>query len=403
MTAGFFSEDHQKEYESEESSSEDSDSGGEESDFEEFRRRKKLREKKRKQEKKKNEKVKLPTPKQKFGGTDEEVAAMIRKLNAMRLDDPEYAPVYYKVMVLDMTGTAEKCIKAPIIGNPAATTSGYAKAAPKMNTSSGEEGAATRSPIRDDVLSSHFYQSAPPKARIVEIYTDTDSSDEGQEDEDREDSSEDEESRGKKEKERVYLTLPKDALQTIIEPQVHQVKRTVPSTRVARKEVFNGVLMPGKDHPKERAGRDKRPAEKAITGSEGSVVPLPAAPMQPARLPSDLPEPVLVDARRVRFEQHPIRNLESSRHLEHDWPKEKRNESEKGSFEACSYNGCLNMLTLILAPATPHVKGLGSGNTSSRFDRIRTDTDDSIDGIKYRLEDSRTMFNYRKLAPKVCI
>ncbi|KAJ7479647.1 hypothetical protein FB451DRAFT_1171747 [Mycena latifolia] len=50
--------------------------------------------------------------------------------------------------------------------------------------------------------------------------------------------------------------------------------------------------------------------------------------------------------------------------------------------------------------ATPHVKGLGSGNTSSRFDRIRTDTDDSVDGIKYRSEDSGTMFDYRKLAPK---
>ncbi|KAJ7431120.1 hypothetical protein FB451DRAFT_1198293 [Mycena latifolia] len=50
--------------------------------------------------------------------------------------------------------------------------------------------------------------------------------------------------------------------------------------------------------------------------------------------------------------------------------------------------------------ATPHVKGLGSGNTSSRFDRIRTDTDDSVDGIKYRSEDSGTMSDYRKLAPK---
>ncbi|KAJ7145146.1 hypothetical protein C8R43DRAFT_953587 [Mycena crocata] len=34
----------------------------------------------------------------------------------MRLDDPEYAPVYYKVMVLDQSGTAEKCVKPPAIG-----------------------------------------------------------------------------------------------------------------------------------------------------------------------------------------------------------------------------------------------------------------------------------------------
>ncbi|KAJ7487111.1 hypothetical protein FB451DRAFT_1168491 [Mycena latifolia] len=53
--------------------------------------------------------------------------------------------------------------------------------------------------------------------------------------------------------------------------------------------------------------------------------------------------------------------------------------------------------------ATHHVKGLGSGNASSRFDRIRTDTDDSVDGIKYRSEDSEMMFDYRKLAPKVYI
>ncbi|KAJ7173091.1 hypothetical protein C8R43DRAFT_944126 [Mycena crocata] len=34
----------------------------------------------------------------------------------MKLDDPEYAPVYYKVMVLDQSGTAEKCVKPPAIG-----------------------------------------------------------------------------------------------------------------------------------------------------------------------------------------------------------------------------------------------------------------------------------------------
>jgi hypothetical protein len=31
----------------------------------------------------------------------------------MNLNDPEYAPIYYKVMVMDRSGTAEKCVKPP--------------------------------------------------------------------------------------------------------------------------------------------------------------------------------------------------------------------------------------------------------------------------------------------------
>ncbi|KAJ7180002.1 hypothetical protein C8R43DRAFT_941736 [Mycena crocata] len=38
---------------------------------------------------------------------------MIRRLNAMRLDDPEYAPVYYKVMTMDRSGTAKDCVEPP--------------------------------------------------------------------------------------------------------------------------------------------------------------------------------------------------------------------------------------------------------------------------------------------------
>jgi hypothetical protein len=103
-----------------ESSEHESSSDDDESDYEEFRRRRKQREKKKKQDRK--EKSIASTEegakgKQKFGGTEEEVASMIRKLNAMKLDDPDYAPVFYKVMVMDQTGTAAKCVKPPIQGS----------------------------------------------------------------------------------------------------------------------------------------------------------------------------------------------------------------------------------------------------------------------------------------------
>ncbi|KAJ7029250.1 hypothetical protein C8F04DRAFT_1265125 [Mycena alexandri] len=89
-----------------------------EEDYNEYLRRKKQRAKKKKQEKK--EKLTSMKPageqeRQRFNGTEEEIANMIRKLNAMRIDDPEYAPVYFKVMVMDKTGTAEKCVKPPAL------------------------------------------------------------------------------------------------------------------------------------------------------------------------------------------------------------------------------------------------------------------------------------------------
>ncbi|KAJ7645044.1 hypothetical protein DFH06DRAFT_1333344 [Mycena polygramma] len=87
------------------------------SDYEEFRRKKKLRAKKKKEDKKRkttSKKAPVDGERQRYAGNEEEIAGMIRKLNAMRLDDPEYAPVYYKVMVLDQSGTAKQCVKAPI-------------------------------------------------------------------------------------------------------------------------------------------------------------------------------------------------------------------------------------------------------------------------------------------------
>jgi hypothetical protein len=114
VRAADLSED-QEEDSDEESDSASSGSAESDSDYEEFRRKKKLRAKKKKIEKKKKVEIKRSNGRetQRFQGNEEEIATLIRKLNAMNLNDPEYAPIYYKVMVMDRSGTAEKCVKPP--------------------------------------------------------------------------------------------------------------------------------------------------------------------------------------------------------------------------------------------------------------------------------------------------
>ncbi|KAJ7290737.1 hypothetical protein C8J57DRAFT_1493445 [Mycena rebaudengoi] len=55
-------------------------------------------------------------------GTAEEVTGLIRQLNKMSLEDPEYSPVYYKVLALDQTGIAAKCVQPPRLWNAASRT-----------------------------------------------------------------------------------------------------------------------------------------------------------------------------------------------------------------------------------------------------------------------------------------
>ncbi|KAJ7747056.1 hypothetical protein B0H16DRAFT_1462280 [Mycena metata] len=80
---------------------ESSSSSDDKSDCKEYQQKRKLR------AKKKNKKSPDERERNKYQGNEEEIAGMIRKLNTMRLDDPEYAPIYYKVMVMDRSGTAE--------------------------------------------------------------------------------------------------------------------------------------------------------------------------------------------------------------------------------------------------------------------------------------------------------
>jgi hypothetical protein len=87
-----------------------------ESDYEAFRHKKKLREKKKLERKKKAASKKSGDRDiRRFNGNEEEIATLIWKLNTMNLNDPEYAPIYYKVMVMDRSGTAGKCVKPPIV------------------------------------------------------------------------------------------------------------------------------------------------------------------------------------------------------------------------------------------------------------------------------------------------
>jgi hypothetical protein len=117
VRAAEWSDEADEDYSGDELENSSSDSGEFDSDYEEFRRKKKQHAKKKKLYKKKKagtKKILEGKETQGFQGNEDEIASLIRKLNAMRLDDPEYAPIYYKVMVMDRSGTAEKCVKPPI-------------------------------------------------------------------------------------------------------------------------------------------------------------------------------------------------------------------------------------------------------------------------------------------------
>ncbi|KAK6992719.1 hypothetical protein R3P38DRAFT_2412574, partial [Favolaschia claudopus] len=97
----------------------DSDSGSDdsESDYEEYKRKRKNRREKKKKESKKKKRTKKPTTEpetQKYAGNEDEIAKLITKLSKMNLEDPDYAPIYYKVMVMDHKGIAEKCVRPPV-------------------------------------------------------------------------------------------------------------------------------------------------------------------------------------------------------------------------------------------------------------------------------------------------
>ncbi|KAJ7048575.1 hypothetical protein C8F01DRAFT_1266996 [Mycena amicta] len=94
---------------------EDSNSDIEESESEsedEQYRNKRRREQSSSHHRKIQEQVRAPAA-SKSSRNVNHVAAMIRQLNAMSVDDPEYASTYYTMLSLDETGIAGKCVKSP--------------------------------------------------------------------------------------------------------------------------------------------------------------------------------------------------------------------------------------------------------------------------------------------------
>ncbi|KAJ7446782.1 hypothetical protein FB451DRAFT_1188621 [Mycena latifolia] len=277
--------------------------------------------------------------KQKFQGNEDEVAGMIRKLNAMNINDPEYAPIYYKVMVLDQSGIAEKCVKPPFVekserprsrtpagGNTMSNERNsmpatYLNNIPLGSGSSGSGGnklkcygclgdghqifecrqiadlvqkniivfndetrrltmkngnqirrmpgeslvkaaeriAGSNAPhvmfgIVDRSFDrkkavQNFYQAENRRTRIEEVSSEEDSSEDSRNLESDKSLSEDSENG------EVYLTKPQKVY-SADEPFVQHTDRTLPSTRTARKQSFDGVYPPRRENVKARVVRD---------------------------------------------------------------------------------------------------------------------------------------------------
>lgn len=107
-----------RESESEDNSESDSEGSGSESDRD-YRRRRSSRKRNhlrkqiragKKSKHPKEEKGIPSTSTQKYEAPPAEVEKVIRQLNAMDINDPDYGPTYYKVMAMDTTGIATKCV-----------------------------------------------------------------------------------------------------------------------------------------------------------------------------------------------------------------------------------------------------------------------------------------------------
>ncbi|KAJ7655773.1 hypothetical protein DFH06DRAFT_1329208 [Mycena polygramma] len=419
--------------ESDEHESDDSD----DSDYEVYRRkhRAKLRKRKEKEKEKKKKKssstsgVSPTRTTLKTTGTAEEVSTLIRQLNKMSITDPEYPPVYYKVLALDTTGIAAKCVQPPRVNTswgdqpsrnpprnkqpppppPPASTSQSAPppvtypnnipVAPSNTARNettacygcGQEGhrigecPGVQDLLRKEVIridedtrklrmkdgtyirrtqgetlvqaaarlsaprvmftssrpvhgkaekASAYHQQAPRNERASinttipewELDSETESYDSGDEDEpldahwyaavsdsDNDSSLEDGE---------VYLTVPRADEQPAAEDlQVNAAERTVPSTRSARKETFDGVQMPRRD--KIREGVTNAPARvvemKDRSKRQSNDVPPPTVkdllpPLTPVdvRTPRDVDVDMEIDSPEVKQDKLDRKSKSSS-------------------------------------------------------------------------------------------
>ncbi|KAJ7062201.1 hypothetical protein C8F01DRAFT_1252030 [Mycena amicta] len=181
--------------------------------------------------------TKTPTTKSKvkFAGNEEEIAGMIKQLNGMKIDDPDYAPTYYKVLALDQTGNASK----------------------------------------DSSAVEMFYQTRTELDETEEEASDWDAGETDAE-------------LGSDGDKTIYLTVPK-TVQFEEDAQVFEADRTIPSTREARRSTFKGVYPPARPTPTATPGRSPI-RQKVRTGPPKS--PLPPTPSVTVKdaVPHDKPE-----------------------------------------------------------------------------------------------------------------
>ncbi|KAJ7439822.1 hypothetical protein FB451DRAFT_1191895 [Mycena latifolia] len=263
----------------------------------------------------------------------------------MNINDPEYAPIYYKVMVMDQSGTAEKCVKPPFGDRTEARTRGPLNMPQALKTE-GQSPATYPNNIplgqpqrygpgtdfkgcygcledghrifecrqidREKTVHS-FYQAEARRPHVVEL---TSGSSADEESENQGGGSESELSEDSEEEyEGVYLTVPRKKGRKSI-PIVQQVDQTVPSMHTVQQQAFDGVYPPSRERGKPRGG-EKEPEKTQMEqmskpnevtspvvdqvlpphSVEGDKVPLKSKPSKAGPL-SDV---VLIEARRVRF------------------------------------------------------------------------------------------------------
>ncbi|KDR84718.1 hypothetical protein GALMADRAFT_52867, partial [Galerina marginata CBS 339.88] len=115
---GFIGESENSDSDSDSDSEESeasSDSDQEDYDYKRKRKEKYRRKHKPRQKDKHHKTSRLPQFEEdrthKVNVPPEEIEGMIQQLNTMSLEDPKYGQMYFKVLQLDTTGIAEKCIR----------------------------------------------------------------------------------------------------------------------------------------------------------------------------------------------------------------------------------------------------------------------------------------------------
>ncbi|KAJ7073848.1 hypothetical protein C8F01DRAFT_1242149 [Mycena amicta] len=354
------------EYDGDEDSDSDSDATDSDSEYERRRsKKKKKRGSSATRKGKESTKTKTATTtrsKTKFAGNEEEIASMIKQLNGMKLEDPDYAPTYYKVLALDQTGNAahspdldgdlaipltsprlgprsrqeprhlhehqrpltqitfrwgriNELVARGILGHNAETRRLELRSGAPLRRLAGEwlldaVERITKGLPKSSVMLT-FTSPMTSTARAVQNFyqtqsrirdLSTDESDSSQEDQPEEFFSTDAED----DDHTVYLSVPKSVQFDSRPAQIYEADRTVPSIRQARRMAFDGVEMPPRRHG---SGPSVSPAlaRRTVSRNPPSKVP-PSAPANPAPPTQDDPTSGKAEPEaQIRGARQPIR------------------------------------------------------------------------------------------------